>query len=240
MGNFKVRQIIEKADRHRVYQHALDDIRTFEKMWEDNSFVQEPIKIGAEQELCIVNKYFEPSTSALKILDTINDVHYTNELGLYNLEINLDPEVLTGNCFSTIESKLLSLLNKGQEHAHEINEYLVMTGILPTINPEHLDFDYMTPIPWYKTLSQMLYNIRGEEFEIYLQGVDDLMASLDSVLFEACNTSFPLHLQIKPKEFVDKYNWAQMISGPVLAPCVHSPLIFGRELWAESRIAIFK
>jgi hypothetical protein len=86
----------------------------------------------------------------------------------------------------------------------------------------------------------MLYNIRGEEFEIYLQGVNDLMASLDSVLFEACNTSFQLHLQIKPKEFVDKYNWAQMISGPVLAPCVHSPLIFGRELWAESRIAIFK
>ena len=240
MGDFKVRQIRNKSDRHRMYRRALDDIRTFEKMWEDNLFIQEPIKIGAEQELCLVDKYYQPSKSALKFLDTINDIHYTNELGLYNLEINLDPEILTNNCFSTIESKLLSLLNKGQERAFEINEKMVMTGILPTISLKHLQFDYMTPIPRYKTLSQILYNIRGGDFEIYLQGVDDLMASLGSALFEACNTSFQLHLQIKPEEFVDKYNWAQMISGPVLAPCVNSPLVFGRELWAESRIAIFK
>ena len=64
--------------------------------------------------------------------------------------------------------------------------------------------------------------------------------SLGSVLFEACNTSFQLHLQIKPDEFVAKHNWSQMIAGPVLSACVNSPLLFGNELWAETRIALFK
>ena len=240
MGDFSVREIKSKEERHNMYHYALKDIEAFEKMWRTDSFIQEPIKIGAEQELCIVKKNFSPAKSSLDLLEEINDEHYTNELGLYNLEINLDPENLENNCFSVVENKLLTLLDKGIQQANKKDEHILMTGILPTIYPKHLSFEYMTPIPRYKTLSQMLYNIRGGEFEIYLQGVDDLMASLGSVLFEACNTSFQLHLQIKPDEFVDRYNWAQMISGPVLSACVNSPILLGRELWAESRIALFK
>jgi CBS domain-containing protein len=240
MGDFKVRPISDKSDRYRMYQYALKDIEAFERMWHENAFIQSPVKIGAEQELCIVNHNFEPSKSALDLLKSIDDPHYTNELGLFNLEINLDPIDLNSNCFSATEQNLLNLLKKGQENANLIGEQILMTGILPTISPKHLDFDYMTPIPRYETLSRMLYNIRGGHFEIHLQGVDELIASLGSVLFEACNTSFQLHLQIKPQEFVDKFNWSQMIAGPVLSACTNSPLLFGRELWAESRVALFK
>jgi CBS domain-containing protein len=240
MGDFRVRPISDKADRYRMYQYALKDIEAFERMWHENAFIQTPIKIGAEQELCIVNQNFEPSKSALDLLNSIDDPHYTNELGLFNLEINLDPIDLNTSCFRVTEQNLLNLLKKGQESANLIGEQILMTGILPTISPKHLDFDYMTPIPRYETLSKMLYSIRGGHFEIYLQGVDELIASLGSVLFEACNTSFQLHLQIKPQEFVDKFNWSQMIAGPVLSACTNSPILFGRELWAESRIALFK
>jgi CBS domain-containing protein len=62
----------------------------------------------------------------------------------------------------------------------------------------------------------------------------------DNIMFEACNTSFQVHLQIDPEQFVDQYNWAQAISGPVLALATNSPLLFGRELWAETRIALFQ
>lgn len=240
MGDFRVRSITDKADRYRMYEYALKDIEAFERMWHENAFIQNPIKIGAEQELCIVDKNYEPSKSALDLLRAIDDPHYTNELGLFNLEINLDPINLNANCFSVTEQNLLNLVQKGREKAKSIDEQILMTGILPTISPKHLHFDYMTPIPRYETISQMLYNIRGGQFEIYLQGVDELIASLGSVLFEACNTSFQLHLQIKPREFVSKFNWSQMIAGPVLSACVNSPLLFGRELWAESRIALFK
>ncbi|NNE15458.1 MAG: CBS domain-containing protein [Saprospiraceae bacterium] len=240
MGDFRVRPITDKADRHKMYHYALKDIEAFERMLKENAFVQEPIKIGAEQELCLVDQNYEPSKSALNLLDAIDDPHYTNELGMFNMEINLDPINLARDCFSVTESDLLNLLKKGKKEAFKINEHIVMAGILPTIAPKHLDFSYMTPIPRYETLSKTLHDIRGGKFQIYLQGVDDLIASLGSVLFEACNTSFQLHLQIKPNEFVDKFNWSQMIAGPVLSACCNAPILFGRELWAESRIALFK
>ncbi len=182
----------------------------------------------------------DPSTNALQFLENINDEHYTNELALFNLEINLDPLPLSRNCFSQMEKDLLQLLEKGNQLAKKYNNNLLLTGIMPTLKYRHLQFENMTPIQRYQTLSKVLSEIRGSDFQIYLQGVDDCIRSLDSVLFEACNTSFQLHLQMHPETFVHQYNWAQMIAGPVLSACVNSPLVMGNELWAESRIAIFK
>ncbi|MBX2816246.1 MAG: CBS domain-containing protein [Saprospiraceae bacterium] len=240
MGDFRVRQIRGKEDRHAMYAHALRDIQAFELLLERNAFATKDIHIGAEQELCIVDQHYQPTKSGGGLLASINDPHYTNELGLFNLEINLDPQKLAGQAFSIVENELIDLMSKGQKHAQEINNQLILAGILPTLKSRHLTFDYMTPIERYQTLSRTLYDIRGGDFEIYLQGVDDLMASLGSVLFEACNTSFQLHLQVDPSEFAPLYNWSQMISGPVLACSVNSPLLLGRELWAETRIGLFK
>ena len=240
MGDFHVRKIEDKHDRRRMYQYALNDIEAFELMLKENMFEDGNPWIGAEQELCIVDKHYDPTTSALHLLEKINDEHYTNELALFNLEINLDPLPLGGACFSNMEKALINLMQKGYKLAKKQNEHILMTGILPTLKYHHLHADYMTPIERYQTLSDAISAIRGSKFEIYMQGVDDLIMSLGSVLFEACNTSFQLHLQIKPDEFVDQHNWSQMIAGPVLSACVNSPLLFGNELWAETRIALFK
>jgi len=240
MGDFRVRKILDEHDRRRMYQYALNDIEAFEFMLKERMFEDGDLWIGAEQELCIVGKHYDPTTSALQLLDKIDDEHYTNELALFNMEINLDPLPLKGDCFSNMERSLLELLKKGHDEAKKLNEQILMTGILPTLKYHHLQSDYMTPIPRYETLSQTLSEIRGSKFEVYMQGVDDLIMSLGSVLFEACNTSFQLHLQIKPDDFVNQHNWSQMIAGPVLSACVNSPLLFGNELWAETRIALFK
>ena len=240
MGDFSVRQIKDAADRAKMYHHILEDIRVFSQMIKDGHIESGPPKIGAEQELCLVDLQGEPSSKALQFLEHINDEHYTNELALFNLEINLDPLPLAGNCFSQMEKDLLQLLKKGNQLAKKQGNNLLLTGILPTLKYRHLQFEYMTPIQRYQTLSKVLSEIRGSDFQIYMQGVDDCIRSLDSVLFEACNTSFQLHLQMHPETFVHQYNWSQMIAGPVLSACVNSPLVMGNELWAESRIAIFK
>ena len=240
MGDFRVRTIANALDRAKMYQHILDDLQAFDLMVEENLLDSSHPKIGAEQEICIVDKNYQPATSATTFLSQIQDEHYTNELALFNLEINLNPYKLEGSCFQQTESSLLQLLEKGHQLANSTNDYLLLTGILPTLKYRHLQFEYMTPIQRYESISQVLSEMRGREFEIYLQGVDELNQSLGSVLFEACNTSFQLHLQIKPKDFVTQYNWAQMIAGPVLSACVNSPLLMERELWAETRIALFK
>ena len=240
MGDFKVRKIKNAKDSNKMYQQALQDIAVFEQMLQDDIFDNGDPKIGAEQEICIVNKELEPSQNALKLLDVIDDEHYTNELALFSLEINLEPLPLKDNCFSEMEGELLCLLSQGTEIARYYKDDLLLTGILPTLKYHHLQFDYMTPEHRYKTISDRLAELRGKDFDIYVQGVDEVIMSLGSVLFEACNTSFQLHLQIAPKDFVNQHNWSQMIAGPVLSACVNSPILFGNELWAETRIALFK
>ena len=240
MGDFRVRKIINAEDRRRMYQYALADIEAFEMMLENQMFESGSLSIGAEQELCLVDNHYAPATSALNILEAVDDSRYTNELALFNLEINLDPLKLGNQCFSGMEKSLHELLQKGKKEAANFQSHLLMTGILPTLKYRHLQFDYMTPVQRYETLSKSLSTLRGAKFEIYLQGVDEIIMSLGSVLFEACNTSFQLHLQVRPDDFVNQHNWSQMIAGPVLSACVNSPILFGNELWAETRIALFK
>ncbi|MDX1685945.1 MAG: CBS domain-containing protein [Saprospiraceae bacterium] len=240
MGDFNVKRITTDSDRVAFYQDVFRDLKAFESMLEQGIIEDRSDTIGAEQEMCIVERSGLPSPTALDILSRINDERYTNELALYNLEINLSPQPLKDTCFSDTEAELMTCLSKGRQLAAENDDELFLSGMLPTLGFRHLMFEYMTPEERYRMLSEELLKLRGKHFEIMLEGIDDFQATLDSVLFEACNTSFQTHLQISPKEFVNKHNWAQMISGPVLGIAVNSPLLFGKELWAENRIALFK
>ncbi len=240
MGDFRVKQIDNNQQRAAFYHDMIRDLEAFEIMLNEGLIDSSSDTIGAEQELCLIDEVGDPASKGLEYLNQIKDRHYTNELALFNLEINLDPLKLHGHCFSTMEENIGSLLNIGYDVGQKLNTDIFLTGILPTIKFRHLQFENMTPERRYKLLSNDLLERRGSDFEIYLDGVDHFNTTLKSVLFEACNTSFQLHLQISPDNFVDQFNWSQMISGPVLAACTNSPLVFGKELWAENRIGLFK
>jgi CBS domain-containing protein len=59
-------------------------------------------------------------------------------------------------------------------------------------------------------------------------------------MLEACNTSFQVHFQVSPENFAKNYNIAQTITAPLLAAAVNSPVLLGRRLWHETRIAVFE
>jgi len=59
-------------------------------------------------------------------------------------------------------------------------------------------------------------------------------------MLESCNTSFQVHLQVDPDEFARVYNVAQVVTAPVMAAAVNSPVLFGKQLWHETRIALFQ
>ncbi|MFA0964497.1 CBS domain-containing protein [Roseivirga sp. BDSF3-8] len=240
MGDQLVHHAPTTTNRAVFIRHLLDDIRALELMVQDGKIETGITRIGAEQEFCLLDHLWRPAGNALEILAEIDDPHFTTELALYNLEINLDPHVLHGHCFSTVEQQLTNLLEKATRVAGRHNSRIILNGILPTIGPRHLREDYLTPKPRYHALNTLMRQARGRDFEVYLRGVDQLAITLDSVLFEACNTSFQLHLQVCPRHFVPAYNWAQAISGPVLSLCTNSPLLLGRELWSETRIALFQ
>ncbi len=218
----------------------IEDVATLEAMLQESAFEQKIQRIGAEQELALLNPDCDPAFLGPQILETMTDPHFTTEIGRFNLEINLDPFPLSPDCLGLMQQHLVELLRTGRETARALDARILLCGIMPTLTYQHLQRDAMTPNPRYYALSDAIHAMRGRDFEVFLTGVDDMITAMDSLVFESCNTSFQTHLQIPTEEFTERYNWAQMISGPMLAVCANSPLLFGRELWSETRIALFQ
>lgn len=241
MGSQSVKPITNKTERKAFINHLLNDIEALDMMIKSDAFEKGIQRIGAEQEFCIVDKYYRPSFNALEILDKINDPHFTTELGLFNVEANLDPLVLKSRCFSQLETDLSNLVDKAHSAAQDIDDNkIILTGILPTFKRKDLVFENMTPHQRYKVLNDVMRKVRGDDFRVKVRGIDELILDHESILFEACNTSFQVHLQIDLDKIVDQYNWSQAIAGPILSVMTNSPMLLGRELWSETRIALFQ
>lgn len=239
MGELNVEKLSGNPDKIKYISQLTGDIVALERMLAEGRFEKKAMHIGAEQEFCLVNKNWTPSDKAVEILEELNDDQFTSELALYNLEINLEPRKLEDRCFSELHDNLKELLDKAGKVAANYDNKVLLTGILPTIGTQHLKIDFMTPLKRYKVLNEAITDIRKNDIELHIKGVDELNLKHDSILYEGCNTSFQAHLQIDPDDFEDTYNWAQAIAGPVLSICTNSPLLMGRELWEETRIALF-
>ncbi len=239
MGELQVSKLSSKKDKANYIFQLIKDIEALDLMIKDGLIEKSPIRIGAEQEFCLTNSEFKPSFKALDILKEIDDTHFTTEIGRFNLEINLDPLELKGACFSELHNNLLMLLEKAELAAQKHQSKILLTGILPTLSINDVTIESMTPIERYYVLNEAIKSSRKEDFNVHIKGVDEVNLRHDSVMLEGCNTSFQSHLQINPDEFIEKYNWAQAISGPILSICTNSPLLFGKELWSETRIALF-
>ncbi len=240
MGETKLHTKKTAGTHIRFVNALLRDIAAIEQMIQGNLFESDNERIGAEQEVCIVTENFKPADNSIELLNAIQHPQFTTELAKYNIEINLLPQILQPGCFAAMENDLLEKYHLAAGHAANNNTKLVLAGILPTISRNEISLDYLTPLERYHMLSKKLRDLRGRQFDLYLKGVDELHIRHDSIMFEACNTSFQTHLQIPPEEFVPAYNWALAISAPVLAVASNSPLLLGKELWSEIRIALFQ
>ncbi|MBC2838184.1 CBS domain-containing protein [Robiginitalea sp. SC105] len=239
MGTLAVKTLDSAEERAHYFQRLLSDIAALEAMLEEGLFERNDVHIGAEQEFCLVDGNWEPSSKAPDILKELKDAHFTPELTRYNLEANLDPRRFEGNCLSEMHFQLRSLLDQANEVAARHGNRIILTGILPTIRTKHLGEAYMTPLDRYRILNDSIKKVRNSDLEMHIQGVDEINLRHDSIMYEGCCTSFQAHLQIDPEDFANTYNWAQAMAGPILSVCTNSPMLMGRELWEETRIALF-
>jgi CBS domain-containing protein len=221
-------------------KHLLNDIRALEKMIASDMIESGVRRIGAEQELFLVNAAWRPAPVGLQVLRSIADSHFTTEIAQFNLEINLDPVIFDGDCLSRMGRQLDGLLAKARTAANASDAEIVLTGILPSIRKSDLALSNMTPKPRYFALNNALARLRGGAYEFKVNGTDELIIKHDNWMLEACCTSFQIHLQVGSAEFANMYNVAQVVTAPVLAAAVNSPLLFGRRLWMETRIPLFQ
>ncbi len=240
MGEHDIDQGTDAEELRLFMKKLLNDLRALEKMHEDGSIESGIRRIGAEQEMFLVDKDHRPAPVNMDILAELPAEFFTTELGRFNMECNLDPQDLGGDCLSRMENQLVSLVNLAIEKAAKFDTKVVLTGILPTLDKAHLTLDYLTPVPRYHELNDAMNRLRGGDFEFRIKGSDELIIRHDNVMLESCNTSFQVHFQVGPDEFAYLYNIAQAVTAPLMAAAVNSPLLFGKRLWRETRIALFQ
>jgi len=240
MGQHNVEQELDDRKMRDFTQALLADLRALAFMLEDGRIESSARRIGAEQEMFLVDRHMRPAPIALEVLSRANDPRLTTEIALFNLEANLTPIDLTGHCFQKMHADLTDVVSKARKAAAELGGEVLLTGILPTLRVSDLTLDNLTPLPRYHELNRAMKKLRGEPFSIHIKGLDELHLKHDNMMMESCNTSFQIHFQVDPSRFVATYNTAQAITAPVLAATVNSPLLFGHRLWHETRLALFQ
>ncbi len=240
MGRQDVQHSFDSEELRLFTRALLRDLRALERMLEEDLFETEVRRIGAEQEMFLVDHEYRPALMADEILELVDDSHFTSELGRFNLECNLDPITLGNSALRKLELQLNQLLEKARNAAREVDAEILLTGILPTLEKSDLTLENMTPRPRYFALNEAMNRLRGERYRLHIKGRHELNVTHDNVMLEACNASFQVHFQVKPESFARLYNIAQVVAAPVVAAAVNSPLLFGRILWRETRIALFQ
>ena len=219
---------------------VLRDIQALELMLADGMIESGASRIGAEQEMFLIDEAMHPAPVVEEVIAEAKDGRLTTEIGRFNLEANLTPRDFTKDCLSLMEKELCEVLGSVREAARPFRSDIVLAGILPTIQPSDLTEKNLTPNPRYFEINRVVSELHGENRFIHIKGLDELQVILQDTFVEFCNTSFQVHLQVDPANFVNVFNWSQALAAPVLASAVNSPLLLNNRLWHETRIALFQ
>src|SRR5688500_5023340 len=209
-------------------------------MLREARFEEERRSVGLEIELNLTDEGGDPAMLNAEALAAIADPDFQTELGRFNLEINVPPRLLDGSAFGALENDVRRDLNHAEEQARTVGAHMMLIGILPTLGERHLTRDSFSDNPRYELLNEQIFAARGEDLEISISGVERLSTFADTIAPEAACTSVQLHLQVAPENFASHWNAAQAIAAPQVAVAANSPFFFGRELWRETRIALFE
>ncbi|WP_432557791.1 glutamate--cysteine ligase [Granulicoccus sp. GXG6511] len=214
----------------------------FELMLAHHPFESERPMTGLEIELNLITNEGEPSFGNAEVLAALEDPDYQTELARYNIELNSPPRVLGGDSALRREEELRASLNRAEQIAKQTGSHICCIGILPTLQPEHFNGEWISDDRRYTALNDSIFNARGEDIELDIEGPtgERLRMWADSIAPESACTSVQLHLQVSPGEFAAYWNAAQAVSGPQLGVGANSPFLFGKRLHAETRIELFK
>lgn len=240
MGEHNITAGGDERKRAAFMRALLTDLRALERMLDQGLFERGVQRIGAEQEMFLVDRDLRPAVVATEVLRDANDPRLTTEIARFNLEANLTPLGFKGNCFRELEGELDQVLRVTRTAANKHGAEVILTGSLPTLRRSDLGLENLSPGPRYRELNRVVTELRRGSFFIHIKGLDELHLTHDNILMEACNTSFQVHLQTDPDQFVAHYNIFQAATAPVLAAAVNSPILFNHRLWHESRIALFQ
>lgn len=196
---------------------------------------------GYELESWLVDHNYFPSPINQRFLDRLNNPLVVHELSRFNVELNGAPQPLKGNALTAMSLELNRNWQACQDVAHGMDSVLMMIGILPTVRQSDLCLANMSDLKRYRALNEQVLKRRcGQPLHICIHGREHLDLDHPDVMLEAATTSFQVHLQSAQDKAVRYFNASIIAAGPLIAAAGNSPLLFGADLWDETRVPLFE
>jgi hypothetical protein len=240
MGRDVSQGAFSREDRISYRYKVRRCLDVFALMLDDFGFDADRPMTGLEIELNLIDAAAEPAMRNDEILARIADPSFQTELGQFNLELNASPRLIGGAGFADYERDLRGSLSRADDRAAESDAQILLVGILPTLTERHLVAENLSTNDRYRVLNDQIVAARGEDIELDIRGVERLQTHTDSIAPEAACTSLQFHLQVAPDSFANYWNASQAIAGVQVAVGANSPFLYGRQLWAETRVALFE
>jgi hypothetical protein len=240
MGKDLVTAVFSPHDRVLFRRKVRDCLDVLGGMLDSEPFEADGPTTGLEIEINLVDADAGPAMRNAEILADLGDPRFQPELGRFNLELNVPPRRLAGAGLAEFEGDILDALRGASECARKDECHLLLIGMLPTLAPSHLVLANLSDNERFRALDAEIAGARGDDFRIRINGAEDLVSSSDTIAPEASCTSTQFHIQVAPDDFGRYWNASQAIAGVQLALGANSPFLYGRRLWAETRIPFFE
>ncbi len=229
-----------REDRTRYREKVKANLAALQQLVISHRFETGFRRIGVEMEVYITDANGQVMPINAELLRRISSSEWQTELAQFNIEFDVRPRTLADDALSQVEDALRGSLNHAQEQAETLDAQVVIIGILPTLADFDVTEQNLSANPRYHALNEAILAARGEDVMLRIEGDETLEVQLNSITVEAACTSMQLHLQVDPEEFATYWNAAQVLSAPLVAAAANSPLLFGKQLHHETRIALFQ
>ncbi len=223
--------------REKVHQ----DLDVFERMLAERSWDFTRPQMGLEIELNLVDENFRPAMVNDRVLESISGSDFQTEVAKFNIEMNVPPRPMAGDQAHRLERYLRQSLQMAGDAARRHGAQVTAVGIVPTLEPELFDSDWLSLGVRYLALNDAILRERGEGLELDIEGPtgERVSSYFETIGPLAGCTSVQLHQQVTTQDFPTYWNAASAISAVQLAVGANSPYLFGRRLWAETRVPLF-
>jgi len=161
MGDKKITRDYDDEQMRTFTLGVLNDLQALEQMLNTGMFEEDVRRIGAEQEMFLVDSALRPAPLALDVIETAKDGRLTTEIGKFNLEANMTPLNFGGDCLTKMEDELNEILGVVRTAAAKFGGGVVLAGILPTIQKSDLTTANLTPHPRYYEIDRIVTELHG-------------------------------------------------------------------------------
>jgi len=228
-------------DEKIFHKKLRQETKILKRWFENEIFERSRPKCGLELEAWLVTKDFVPAPVSHLFIEKLNHPLVVPEISKFNFEINTEPYLIEEDVFSKHENELLQLWQKCQNLAEAMNLKALIIGTLPTLRDHMLTLDNLSPQNRYFALNERVMKLRqGHPLEIDIEGKDEVHVKHNDVITECAATSLQVHFDVTQENASKYYNASVIASAFMAAVCANSPFFYGKELWDETRVAIFE